>query len=125
MAPNAVNAGWVAPVGCFEPTGVAKPGGNLRGQDSLIAFERLCYDNLDRVIQRKRYDTTASGSLILRNDLKHDDRDRVYQTIRYEVDPATGAVGHSLTGNIWHDAAENVIKSLAAGSKLFTKTEEI
>ena len=51
-----------------------------------------------------------------------DDRGRVYQTIRYAVDPATGIVGNSLTDNTWFDAATNVIKSLPAGSKLFTKT---
>ena len=88
----------------------------------IDVFERLGYDNLDRVVQKQRYDTTASGSLILRNDLKYDDRGRTYQTIRYEVDPATGAVGNSLTSNIWHDAAKNEIKSLASESKLFTKT---
>ena len=46
----------------------------------------------------------------------------MYQTVRHGVDPATGTVGNSLTGNTWYDAAGNVIKSQPAGAKLFTKT---
>ncbi len=85
-------------------------------------YEKVYYDNLDRVTKTERYDTTANGNLIARSETKYDDRGRVYQTIRYGVNPSTGTVGNSLTDNTWYDAAGNVIKSLPAGAKLFTKT---
>ena len=79
-------------------------------------FERLGYDNLDRVIRSERYDTTVSGHLIARQETKFDDRGRTYRTIRDGVNPNTGAVGNALTDNTWFDAARHVIKSLPAGS---------
>ncbi|MBC8874772.1 MAG: RHS repeat-associated core domain-containing protein [Planctomycetes bacterium] len=85
-------------------------------------YEKAYHDNLDRVTKTERYDTTANGNLISRNETKYDDRGRVYQTIRYGVDPSTGTVGNALTDNTWYDAAGNVIKQSPAGSKLFTKT---
>jgi hypothetical protein len=85
-------------------------------------YEKINYDNLDRVTMVERYNTTANGNLIARSEIKFDDRGRVYQTIRYGVDPSTGNVGNSLTDNTWYDASGNVIKQLPAGSKLFTKT---
>jgi len=84
-------------------------------------YEKVYHDNLDRATKTDRYDTTAGGNLIGRSETKHDDRGRVYQNIRYGVNPPTGAVGNSLTDNTWYDAAGNVIKTLPAGSKLFTK----
>ena len=38
------------------------------------------------------------------------------------VDPTTGVVGNALTDNTWYDPAGNVLKSLPAGSQLFTKS---
>eukprot|EP00456_Euglypha_rotunda_P020876 TRINITY_DN180_c1_g1_i14.p1 TRINITY_DN180_c1_g1~~TRINITY_DN180_c1_g1_i14.p1 ORF type:complete len:586 (+),score=81.96 TRINITY_DN180_c1_g1_i14:65-1759(+) len=84
-------------------------------------FQKVYYDNLNRVIKTERYDTTVSGHLIARSETKFDDLSRVYQSIRYAVDPSNGTVGNSLTDNTWFDAAGNVIKSLPAGSSLFTK----
>lgn len=85
-------------------------------------YEKLDYDNLDRVTKTERYDTTVEGNLIARSERKYDDRGRVYQTIRYGVDPSTGAVGNALVDHTWYDAAGNAIKSLPSGAKLFTKT---
>jgi len=84
-------------------------------------YEKLYYDNQDRVTKTERYDTTAGGNLIARSETKYDDRGRVYQSIRYGVNPSTGAVGNSLTDNTWYDSAGNIIKQLPAGSNLFTK----
>lgn len=85
-------------------------------------YEKRYYDNLDRLTKVERYDTSASGNLIDRQESKHDDLDRIYQTIRYGVDPETGTVGNSLTDNTWFDPVGNVAKSLPAGSQLWTKT---
>ena len=84
-------------------------------------FQRVAYDNLDRVVKSERYNTTSNGHLIARSETKYDDRGRVYQTVRYGVNPATGSVGQSLTDNTWYDASGNVIKQQPAGARLFTK----
>ncbi len=80
------------------------------------------YDNLDRLIRVDRRNTSAGGNLIARQETKFDDLSRVYQTIRYGVDPNTGTVGNALTDNTWFDPAGNVVKTLSAGSNLWTKT---
>ncbi|MBS0206921.1 MAG: RHS repeat-associated core domain-containing protein [Planctomycetes bacterium] len=85
-------------------------------------FENQTYDNLNRIVIRQRYDTTASGNLIAQSATNFDNRGRVYQTIRYGVNPATGTVGNSLIDNNWYDAGDNLVKSLPSGSSLFTKT---
>jgi RHS repeat-associated protein len=85
-------------------------------------YEQLTYDNFSRVTRTERYDTTAQGNLIARNDTLYDDRGRVYRTIRYAVDPSTGTVDNAMVDNTWYDAAGNVIKSLPSGAKLFSKT---
>ena len=77
-------------------------------------YEKVYYDNLDRVFKTERYDTSASGNLIAREETRYDDLGRVYQTIRYAVDPSTGSVGNRLTDNTWYDAAGNVMKQLPA-----------
>ena len=46
----------------------------------------------------------------------------VYCTVQWEVDPDTGSLGNSLENKSWFDAAGNLVKSLEAGSQLFTKT---
>ena len=80
------------------------------------------YDNMDRMVQVDRYDTTTSGHLIGRTVNNYDNRNRVYQTITYAVDPVTGTVGNSLTSNTWYDPSGNVIKTAQAGSSLLQKT---
>ena len=83
-------------------------------------YQKVCYDNLNRVVRTERFDTTVSGNLIARSITNFDDRSRIYQTIRYGVDPATGTIGNSLTDNTWFDDSGNTIKSLPSGSSLFT-----
>ena len=85
-------------------------------------FQKLYYDNLNRVVKSERYDTTAMGNLISLSETKYDDRGRVYQTSRYAVHPATGDIGNALTDNTWFDESGNVIKSQPSGSNLFSKT---
>ena len=85
-------------------------------------YQKLTYDNLSRVVQMQRYDTTSSGNLILQSAANFDDQGRVYQSIRFGVDPSTGTVGNSLTDNFWFDGSGNAIMSLPAGSSLYTKT---
>jgi RHS repeat-associated protein len=86
-------------------------------------FQKQYLDNLDRVIRIERYDTTEMGNLIGLSEQKYDDQGRVYRSIRYGVDPATGTIGNSLTDNNWFDASGNAVKTLPAGSRLFTKTK--
>jgi len=85
-------------------------------------YEKRFYDNLDRVTKVDRHDTTSGGNLIARSETKYDDRGRIYQSVRHGVDPMNGTVGNSLTSDTWFDASGRQIKSLPAGSKLFTKT---
>ena len=85
-------------------------------------FAQLSYDNLDRVIEIDRYDTTASGNLVARSGIALDDLGRVYQKILYAVDPATGILGGALADATWYDLAGNPIKRQPAGSQGFTKT---
>jgi len=84
-------------------------------------YQKDSYDNLDRVTQTDRYNTTATGHLIARSDNQYDDRGRVYQTITYGVDPTIGTIGNALTDNTWYDAANYPIKELPARSQLFIK----
>jgi len=80
------------------------------------------YDNLDRVTQVDRYDTSTSGHLIARSATNFDSLGRVYQSLVYAVDPATGTVGNALTSNTWFDPSGNVIQVNKAGSQLLQKT---
>ncbi|MCA8991914.1 MAG: hypothetical protein KDA88_08040 [Planctomycetaceae bacterium] len=85
-------------------------------------YEVQYYDNLNRVTQIDRRDTSATGNLIARSKTEFDDLSRVYQAIRYGVDPATGTEGNPLKSNTWYDQTGNVVKSLPAGSSTWTKT---
>ena len=62
-------------------------------------YEEASYDNLDRVTQVRRRDTSSGGNLVAQSETKYDDRGRVYQALRYSVNPSTGSVGHALTDN--------------------------
>lgn len=94
---------------------------NIDTDGEINYFQRLYYDNLDRVTKTERYDTTSAGNLISRSEANYDDLNRIYQAISYAVDPSTGSVGNSIADNIWYDAAGNVIKELPAGSNMFLK----
>ncbi len=80
------------------------------------------YDNLNRVVEADRYNTTASGNLIARSQVAFDDLGRTYTTTTFGVDPSSGTVGNSLVSSKWYDAAGNLTKDQPAGSQVFTKT---
>ncbi len=85
-------------------------------------YAKQYFDNLDRVFKKERYDTSLAGNLIMRSTTSRDDRGADFQSAVYAVDPTTGIVGNALLDNTWRDAAGNEVKSLPAGSQLFTKT---
>ena len=95
---------------------------NVTTDGEVDYFQKLHYDNLNRLIKTERYDTTESGNLIARSETRFDAIGRVYQSVVYGVDPATGTVGNCLVDNTWYDPSSNVIKSLPSGSDLFVKT---
>jgi YD repeat-containing protein len=88
----------------------------------LDYFVERSYDNLGRAVQSDRLNGTENGQLLARTLTFYDDLSRVYQTQRFSVDPSNGALGNALIDNKWYDQAGNLIKSLPAGSQLFTKT---
>ncbi|WP_202617513.1 hypothetical protein, partial [Roseimaritima sediminicola] len=89
----------------------------------LDYYQSQVYDNLNRIAQTERRDTTASGNLVSRDETRFDALGRVYQTLRYAVDTATGTVGNALTTDRWFDAAGNPVKTIqgGAGPQAFTK----
>ncbi|WP_197441605.1 RHS repeat domain-containing protein, partial [Thalassoglobus neptunius] len=94
----------------------------LSANGELDFYEEYTYDNLDRRLTVKQYDTDSSGNLVAYSEADYDNRSRVYRTTVHEVDPSTGTVGNALVSNVWYDQPGNVIKSQPAGSDLFTKT---
>ena len=84
-------------------------------------YEAYTYDNVNRLIQTDRQDTTSSGNLVARNATSYDLLGRPYQTTVYGVDPSTGTVGNALVSNTWYDPSGNGIKQLDAGSSAFKK----
>jgi RHS repeat-associated protein len=78
-------------------------------------YAEYIYDNLDRLTQMDRKDTTAMGDLIGRSDVVYDDRGRICQTFTYAVDPTTGTPGNALTTNRWYDDSGNLIMQITAG----------
>ena len=96
-----------------------------RGTDTdgeIDFYAKQYFDNLDRVFKNERYDTTLAGNLIMRSATSWDDRGSDFQSAVDAVDPTTGIVGNALVSNKWFDASGNEVKSLPAGSQLFTKT---
>ncbi|MEZ5942930.1 MAG: RHS repeat-associated core domain-containing protein [Planctomycetaceae bacterium] len=85
-------------------------------------FEKRYYDNLSRMTQVDRYNTTAAGKLIAQQFTYFDDLSRVYKTVRKEVDPATGNTGNELVTLNWYDESGNLAKSQPSGSDLWSKT---
>lgn len=94
---------------------------NTETDGEIDYFQKLYYDNVDRVTKTEQYDTSSSGNLIARSEIKFNDLGHIYQTIRYGINPSTGTVGNSLTDNTWYDPTGNIIKRLPANSDLFTK----
>ena len=85
-------------------------------------YERVFYDNLNRVTKVDRHNTTSGGNLIGRSESYFDDLGRTYERRRYAVNPSTGAVDDYLAAYTWYDAAGNVLKQQAEGQRSFTKT---
>ncbi len=88
----------------------------------LNFYQKATYDNVNRVTVTEQYDDDETGNLLAKGTTAYDTRGRVYQTTRYGVDPSDGSLGNALVDNSWYDAAGNLVKSLPAGSELFTKT---
>ena len=85
-------------------------------------WEGYTFDNLDQITRIDQRNTAASGTLVRRSESRYDRRQRTYRQLNYGVDPATGAVSAPLMENSWFDAAGNLIKRQAFGSRAFTKT---
>lgn len=89
----------------------------------LDFYQRSVYDNLNRVVEARRFDTSPSGNLTGRKETQYDDRGRVFRSTQYGIDPFTGTTGNALVEDSWFDATGNAIKVLQPGSKLFIKTK--
>jgi len=90
--------------------------------DGEIDFYQVnTYDNLDRVTQVDRYDTTGSGPLVARTQTKYDDANRVYQKLVYSV--AGGVAGNSLIEKFWYDPSGNLMKHVPLGTQIFEKKQ--
>jgi len=86
------------------------------------SYSETIYDNLNRAILRKTRNGSAGAVLLSQSQTDYDNRGRVFRSTNWAVNPSTGTPGNSLISNTWYDAGGNVIKSLPAGSKLFSKT---
>jgi hypothetical protein len=86
---------------------------------ALSFFILRTFDNLDRVYQVNRMDTSASGSMLTQSTTTFDDIGRVYQTAIYEV--VSGTASNPQTSNMWYDLSGNLIKSQPAGSSAWVK----
>ena len=86
------------------------------------AYSETTYDNLNHPLVRQTRNGSAAAVLLSKSQTDYDNRGRVYRTTNWAVNPTTGAIGLSLVSNTWYDAGGNVIKSLPAGAKLFSKT---
>ncbi|MFM7213877.1 MAG: RHS repeat-associated core domain-containing protein [Verrucomicrobiota bacterium] len=91
-------------------------------QDGEIDFyETYAYDNLDRLTQTDRRNTTSVGALVTRNETKYDPLGRVYQRLEYSV--SGGTAGNSLKDKVWYGPSGLEIKRVVAGDRAFTKTQ--
>jgi hypothetical protein len=86
---------------------------------ALSYFILRTFDNLDRVTQLNRMDTSASGAKLTQSTTAFDDIGRVYKTQVYEV--ISGTASNPQTSNNWYDLSGNLIKSLPAGSSAWVK----
>jgi RHS repeat-associated protein len=99
---------------------------NRRGPDNVAL--KLTYDNLSNLTTQQAYaDANAnfvidSGELRETGQANYDEKGLVYQTVWSNVDPVTGAVGDSLTTNVWYNARGFNIKSRGPNGE-FQKTQ--
>jgi RHS repeat-associated protein len=78
------------------------------------------YDNLNRPLQNSTF--VVGGNLIAQNRAYYDALGRVYLQETDGVDPSTGDVTSTLSGQNWFDLLGNLLKSAPMGSTSFTKT---
>gem|GEM_PF-801752 len=90
---------------------------------TMVWITQATYDNLNRVTASVRYHSSVSNAnRITQGRTYYDDLGRVFKTETDGIDPATGNVTGTLTGQSWYDLVGNVIKQSQAGSTAFTKT---
>ena len=89
----------------------------------LELYQTSGYDNLNRVVQSERRDTTATGQLLSREAMLYDDRGRVYRSIRYGVDPVTGQITTQQDRDVTFDVAGNLLRQEPAGAMAFETYE--
>lgn len=100
-------------------TEVEKDGG---GTWTLI--QETEYDNRDLVQSVTSYHTSiAAGNRMSYQEMEQDVLGRTYQTSVYAVENSTGATSNPQVSDTWFDANNRTVKTLPAGSKLFTATE--
>ena len=83
-------------------------------------YETYAYDNLGRGIQVDNY-ASNGGVLVARSEVKYDPLGRVYQKLNYSV--TGGTAGNSLKDKVWYGPSGLEIKRVAAGDRIFTKTQ--
>lgn len=94
----------------------------LTSKDGEIDFyEAYTYDNLNRITQMDRKNTTSSGALVARTQTKYDNAGRVYQRLVYSV--ASGTAGNSLIEKFWYDPSGNLMKHVPLGTLVFEKKQ--
>jgi YD repeat-containing protein len=99
-------------------TTVEKDGG---GTWTLI--QKNAYDNRGLVESVTAYHTSvATSNRTGYQTMSHDALGRTYQSSVYEVDNSSGATSNPQVSKTWYDANNRTVKSLPAGSKLFTAT---
>jgi RHS repeat-associated protein len=84
-------------------------------------YEEYVYDNLDRLIQTNRKDTSSTGALVGQTQTNFDDLGRVYQRLFYSV--SGGVAGNALIEKTWYSARSEVIKSVPMGTQYFQKSQ--
>jgi len=90
---------------------------------TTVWITKATYDNLDRVTASVRYHTAVdNANRIAQSRTFYDALGRVFKTEIDGMDPATGDVTGTLTGQNWYDLVGNVIKQSQAGNTAFTKT---
>jgi YD repeat-containing protein len=90
---------------------------------TTVWITKATYDNLDRVTASVRYHTSVSNAnRIAQSRTFFDALGRVFKTETDGIDPATGDVTGTLTGQNWYDLVGNVIKQSQPGNTAFTKT---
>ncbi|MBA3935992.1 MAG: RHS repeat-associated core domain-containing protein [Planctomycetes bacterium] len=90
------------------------------GPDNVLT--RRTYDNLDRVVQVETFagNSTAPANLRGQSTTAFDDRGLPYQGGSCQVDPVTGAIGHTLTTAMWYNGRGSPVKT-ASPAGLLTK----